>query len=59
MVDERINLTDVWLSRPHRFERGVKGNGAGIDNAGIIAANGMLILNSGSGLSGGNSGNVT
>ena len=37
----------------------VKGNGPGNDNTGIIAVNGMLILNSGYGLSGGNPGNVT
>jgi polyvinyl alcohol dehydrogenase (cytochrome) len=37
---------------------GVKGNGGSVDNASIIAANGMLIMNSGYGLFGQGAGNV-
>jgi len=37
---------------------GVKGNGASVDNASIIAVNGLLIMNSGYGLFGQGAGNV-
>jgi polyvinyl alcohol dehydrogenase (cytochrome) len=37
---------------------GVKGNGASVDNASIIAANGLVIMNSGYGLFGQGAGNV-
>jgi hypothetical protein len=36
----------------------VKGNGAAVDNASIIAANGLVIMNSGYGLFGQGPGNV-
>jgi polyvinyl alcohol dehydrogenase (cytochrome) len=37
---------------------GVKANGASVDNASIIATNGLLIMNSGYGLFGQGAGNV-
>jgi polyvinyl alcohol dehydrogenase (cytochrome) len=52
----------VWqydTAREFPTLNGVKANGASIDNAGIIAVNGMLILNSGYGLFGQGPGNVT
>jgi len=51
----------VWqFSTAREFEtiNGVPGNGAAIDNASIIAANGLVILNSGYGLFGQGPGNV-
>jgi hypothetical protein len=37
---------------------GIEGNGASVDNASIIAANGLVIMNSGYGLFGQGAGNV-
>lgn len=51
----------VWqFSTAREFEtiNGVPGNGAAVDNASIIAANGLVILNSGYGLFGQGPGNV-
>jgi|LakMenEpi03Aug12_release.lakeMendotaPanAssembly.Ray.scaffolds.fasta_scaffold174114_1 polyvinyl alcohol dehydrogenase (cytochrome) len=51
----------VWqFSTAREFEtlNGVKGNGAAVDNASIVAANGLLIMNSGYGLFGQGAGNV-
>lgn len=51
----------VWqFSTAREFEtiNGIPGNGAAVDNASIIAANGLVILNSGYGLFGQGPGNV-
>jgi polyvinyl alcohol dehydrogenase (cytochrome) len=51
----------VWqYSTAREFDtiNGVKGNGAAVDNASIIAANGLVIMNSGYGLFGQGPGNV-
>jgi polyvinyl alcohol dehydrogenase (cytochrome) len=45
-------------ARDYDTVNGVKGNGASVDNASIIAVNGMIILNSGYGLFGQGAGNV-
>jgi polyvinyl alcohol dehydrogenase (cytochrome) len=45
-------------ARDYDTLNGVKGNGASVDNASIIAVNGMIILNSGYGLFGQGAGNV-
>ncbi len=51
----------VWqydTAREFETVNGVKGNGASIDNASIVAVNGLLIMNSGYGLFGQGAGNV-
>ena len=51
----------VWtFDTAREFEtlNGVKGNGGSVDNASIIAANGLVIMNSGYGLFGQGAGNV-
>jgi polyvinyl alcohol dehydrogenase (cytochrome) len=51
----------VWTfdtARDFETFNGVKGNGASVDNASIIAANGLVIMNSGYGLFGQGAGNV-
>jgi polyvinyl alcohol dehydrogenase (cytochrome) len=60
-VLERKTGKLVWTYNTARaFDgiNGVKGNGAAIDNASIIAVNGLLIMNSGYGLFGQGAGNV-
>jgi polyvinyl alcohol dehydrogenase (cytochrome) len=52
-------LVSQWdTARDFDTLNGVKGNGASVDNASIIAANGLLIMNSGYGLFGQGAGNV-
>ncbi len=51
----------VWqydTARDFETVNGVEGNGASVDNASIVAANGLLIVNSGYGLFGQGAGNV-
>jgi polyvinyl alcohol dehydrogenase (cytochrome) len=51
-------VSQLETARDFDTVNGVKGNGASVDNASIIAANGLLILNSGYGLFGQGAGNV-
>ena len=60
MVEKKTGKLVWTFDTAREFEtlNGVKGNGGSVDNASIIAANGMVILNSGYGLFGQGSGNV-
>lgn len=51
-------VSQLETARDFDTVNGVKGNGASVDNASIIGANGLLILNSGYGLFGQGAGNV-
>jgi polyvinyl alcohol dehydrogenase (cytochrome) len=60
MVEKKTGKL-VWsfdTARDFETLNGVKGNGASVDNASIIAANGLVIMNSGYGLFGQGAGNV-
>jgi polyvinyl alcohol dehydrogenase (cytochrome) len=66
-LDGRVYMVErktgklVWTfdtARDFETLNGVKGNGASFDNASIIAANGLVIMNSGYGLFGQGAGNV-
>lgn len=60
-VLERKTGKLVWeysTARAYQTINGVPGNGAAVDNASIVAANGLIILNSGYGLFGQGAGNV-
>ena len=66
-LDGRVYMVErktgklVWqFDTAREFEtlNGVKGNGGSVDNASIVAANGLVILNSGYGLFGQGAGNV-
>ncbi len=52
-------LVSQWdTAQKYQTVNGVEGNGASVDNASIIATNGLLIMNSGYGLFGQGAGNV-
>ena len=59
---DRTNGTLLWsfdTARPYRGENGIEGHGGAIDNASIVASHGLLFVNSGYGLMGGQrAGNV-
>lgn len=66
-LDGRVYMVErktgklVWqydTARDFAAINGVKGNGGSVDNASIVAANGLLIVNSGYGLFGQGAGNV-
>ena len=66
-LDGRVYMVErktgklVWqfdTARDFTTLNGVKGNGGSVDNASIIAANGLVIMNSGYGLFGQGAGNV-
>jgi len=60
MVEKKTGKL-VWqydTARDFTTLNGVKGNGGSVDNASIIAANGLVIMNSGYGLFGQGAGNV-
>jgi polyvinyl alcohol dehydrogenase (cytochrome) len=61
VVDRKTGALVAQYDTARDFEtvNGVKGNGASVDNASIIAVNGLLIMNSGYGLFGQGAGNVT
>jgi polyvinyl alcohol dehydrogenase (cytochrome) len=61
VVDRKTGALVAQYDTARDFEtvNGIKGNGASIDNASIIAVNGLLIMNSGYGLFGQGAGNVT
>ena len=51
-------IQTIETARDFDTVNGVKGNGASVDNASIVAANGMVFVNSGYGLFGQGAGNV-
>jgi len=66
-MDGRVHIVDkrngklVWkydTAKPYKGFNGVAGNGGAIDNASIVAANGLLFVNSGYGIFGRKPGNV-
>ena len=60
MVEKKTGKL-VWTydtARDFETLNGVKGNGGSVDNASIVAANGLVIMNSGYGLFGQGAGNV-
>jgi polyvinyl alcohol dehydrogenase (cytochrome) len=60
VVERKTGKLSAQWDTARTFEtiNGVEGNGASVDNASIIAANGLLIMNSGYGLFGQGAGNV-
>ena len=60
-VFDKTNGDVVWeyqTAKSYNTINGVEGNGGAVDNASIVAANGLLLVNSGYGLFGQGAGNV-